>query len=477
MLWNWIAYHARQRPKALAVILSGQAVTYARLAVDIARAAQDLQARLPDRAALVGVGIGQTYQHWVCILALARLEIASVSITEAGDIAAAGPDALVADKTWNTTLPTVEVGAVWLSGAGDISALAVRDPERDFPMRMMVSSGTTGAPKRVLLSSSQIEQRMMQAIVCYQIGVHTRAGVQMGEGTSGGFAVPMASWIAGATVVLAENPMFNAKVPPAAKPNFLMLSAANLDALLAQTSEDSEAFPGVRFIVGGSPVPQSVMERARRRLSRHTGMVYGSTEIGAMSVDTETRDVFIPHCVGYAVSRVEIELVDEAGQPMPPVTEGEVRARCAYAATRYEGDPEASARHFRDGWFYPGDRGVFSPQGLLVITGRTGDLFNFGGVKVAPVLLEEVALASPGVTDAGACKLADAKGELAVVAVVADDDYDAKALAGALTTRFGKFRIALARVAAIPRNRMGKIERNTLAEVVRTAVEAGKTRH
>jgi acyl-CoA synthetase (AMP-forming)/AMP-acid ligase II len=278
-------------------------------------------------------------------------------------------------------------------------------------------------------------------------------------------------------VVLAGQPLFNDKVPPQLKPDLVMLSSANLDTLLALTTADAEAFPQTRFIVGGSPVPQPVMERARRRLSRHTGMVYGSTEVGAAALDMEEREVFIPHCVGYAVPMAEIELVDGAGQPVAPVTEGEVRIRCAHAATRYEGDPEASARHFRDGWFYPGDRGVFSPQGLLVITGRVDELFNFGGVKIAPVLLEEVAMACPGVTDAGACKVADQKGEGAVVAVVAGDGFDAKALAQALTERFGKFRIALATVPAIPRNRMGKIERAALAGAVRAAVGKGQTRH
>jgi acyl-CoA synthetase (AMP-forming)/AMP-acid ligase II len=298
----------------------------------------------------------------------------------------------------------------------------------------------------------------------------------MGEGTVGGYTIPMCTWMTGGTVVLADDPMFNDKVPPQAKPTFAMLSAGNLDALLAKTTADVELFPNTAFIVGGSPVAQQIMERARRRLSRRTGMVYGSTETGSVTIDMEEREVFIPHCVGYVVPQVEAEVVDDHDVPVPPVTEGHVRIRADYIASEYVGDPEATARHFRDGWFYPGDLGVFSPQGLLVITGRTIDLFNFGGVKIAPIILEEVALACPGVTDTGACKLTDAQGELAVVAVTTGEGYDPAALARALKERFGKFRIAIAVLDAIPRNRMGKIERRALAEAVTAATETA-TRH
>jgi acyl-CoA synthetase (AMP-forming)/AMP-acid ligase II len=467
MLWNWIAYHARQRPKSIAVIMSGQAITYARFAADIARAAEDIQAALPPGAALVGIGVGQSYLHWLAILALARLEVASVSVVDAREVEATHPDALIVDRpTPGAAMPTLMAGGHWVQGEADPAVLTIRDPEGDFPLRLVVSSGTTGTPKKIMLSAAMVEQRALQVCVAYRLTADSRANVQMGEGTIGGFSVPVATWVAGGAAVLATEPLFNERVPPALKPTFVLLSTATLEAALARTTADVELFPGAFILVGGAPAPRATMERARRRLSRRTSVVYGSTEVGLIAIDDRVDEGFLPQCVGYAAPLVEIEVVDDADQLVAPLTQGQIRIRSPQAAREYAGDPQATARHFRDGWFYPGDLGVMNAQGLLVIAGRTGDVLNFGGVKVSPITLEEVALASPGVADAGACALRDEAGDLAVVAVAAGEAYDEAALKAALAERFGKFRIAIARIDAIPRNAMGKIERGVLAETV-----------
>ena len=66
----------------------------------------------------------------------------------------------------------------------------------------------------------------------------------------------------------------------------------------------------------------------------------------------------------------------------------------------YVGNPEATARAFRDGWFYPGDTGSLTADGMLIIRGREASVLNIGGDKVRPELVEEALTSFPGVEQA-----------------------------------------------------------------------------
>ena len=58
-------------------------------------------------------------------------------------------------------------------------------------------------------------------------------------------------------------------------------------------------------------------------------------------------------------------------------------------------------------WWYPGDLGHLTAEGLLCVAGRTGEVINQGGNKVSAAVLEEVLLACRGVKDAGVCGVAN----------------------------------------------------------------------
>ena len=107
----------------------------------------------------------------------------------------------------------------------------------------------------------------------------------------------------------------------------------------------------------------------------------------------------VPGAVGFILPEAEAEIVDDADQPLPRGKEGIVRVRTAQAADGYFGDPETSARHFRDGWFYPGDFGYLRDDNLLVIGGREETRLNVGGDKINPEIVEEAIATFPAVAD------------------------------------------------------------------------------
>jgi acyl-CoA synthetase (AMP-forming)/AMP-acid ligase II len=144
--------------------------------------------------------------------------------------------------------------------------------------------------------------------------------------------------------------------------------------------------------------------------------------------------------------------------------------RTAQAADRYFGDPETSARHFRNGWFYPGDVGYLRDDNLLVVSGRLETLINVGGDKVNPELVEEVLSSFPAIAD---CAVLNVPNEIGIDemhalivprAAFAESDLR-KHCAVKLQRSFVPVRYLA--VDKIPRNDMAKIERGKLAGLVK----------
>jgi acyl-coenzyme A synthetase/AMP-(fatty) acid ligase len=96
----------------------------------------------------------------------------------------------------------------------------------------------------------------------------------------------------------------------------------------------------------------------------------------------------------------ELQIVDETDTPLPPGQEGIVRIRNPWMAPGYIGSPEAEARAFRGGWFYPGDLGLWTTEGEFVVTGRQNDQFNLGGVKLNAMLMDFALVEVPGIREA-----------------------------------------------------------------------------
>jgi acyl-coenzyme A synthetase/AMP-(fatty) acid ligase len=82
--------------------------------------------------------------------------------------------------------------------------------------------------------------------------------------------------------------------------------------------------------------------------------------------------------------------VDEHGREVGPGVEGELRVLLTdLDSTGYLDDPETTARYFRDGCFYPGDRAIRRADGRVRILGRAEDVLNVNGVKIASAPLEQ----------------------------------------------------------------------------------------
>jgi acyl-CoA synthetase (AMP-forming)/AMP-acid ligase II len=166
---------------------------------------------------------------------------------------------------------------------------------------------------------------------------------------------------------------------------------------------------------------------------------------------------------------VEVQVVDEAGMPLPAGETGRLRFRGPEVGDGYLGDPEASAARFRDGWFLPGDVGRLEAGRLLFLEGRADDMINFGGAKLNPLEIEAVLAECPGVLDGAVFATTAPSGRTVLMgAVQTGEGYDEAAALAHCRQRLGwRAPVRLLQVPRLPRNAMGKLLRRELAERTR----------
>ncbi len=131
--------------------------------------------------------------------------------------------------------------------------------------------------------------------------------------------------------------------------------------------------------------------------------------------------------------------------------------------------PEATAAAFDGAWFRTGDLGEVDADGYLHIVGRSKELIISGGFNVFPREVEDVLRAHPGVVDACVVGVPDDEwGERVTAFVVADDASATTSCAAWAAERLVAYKRPRRweRIDDVPRNSMGKVQRDVLVRRV-----------
>lgn len=332
-------------------------------------------------------------------------------------------------------------------------------------LRIAFSSGTTGIPNAIPLGR--------KALAAFDDALDTWFDgdpflVLMDYGTPWGFGGFYLSAKGGKPFLVAGGADQPTLVRMAAEHRVTSLkgSPAQLVAFVEEVERRAITLPDVRTIwFGGTMMPPGVADRLRAITNgaEISGM-YGSTEATIMT--TRRYDSEDPSNAGHLLEGSEVSIVDEDDRPVPVGTPGRIRHRHPAMVHEYLGNPEATAKAFRDGWFYPGDLGLIRPDGGLTLTGRESEVLNAGGVKIDPNKLDHFAVQLPSVRDACSFEYAAASGLRQIgIALVTDDDVDVQSVIAAMNAEFGGAAPKLvARIDEVPRNAMGKPLRRKLSE-------------
>lgn len=241
---------------------------------------------------------------------------------------------------------------------------------------------------------------------------------------------------------------------------------------LLQSPNLSEATTaGMRlFVAGSAPLLAETHRDWKKRTGHEILERYGMTETG-MIASNPYDGPRIPGSVGRPLPAVEVRITDpESGAPLPTDDVGMIEVKGPNVFAGYWNMPDKTAAEFRaDGFFITGDLGKRDAQGYLHIVGRGKDLIITGGFNVYPKEIETEIDAIPGVTESAVVGVPHADfGEGVTAAVVrsSGSSVNERTIIDALSGRLAKFKQPkrVIFVEALPRNAMGKVQKNLLRE-------------
>ncbi len=241
--------------------------------------------------------------------------------------------------------------------------------------------------------------------------------------------------------------------------------------LLQHPGLTKDAARGMRLFVSGSA---PLLAETHREWQARTGHAilerYGMTETG-MNTSNPYDGARIAGTVGFPLPGIEIRVSDpESGTVLPAETIGMIEVKGPNVFIGYWRMPEKTKAEFRaDGFFITGDLGKIDAKGYVHIVGRGKDLIISGGFNVYPKEVESEIDALPGVIECAVIGVPHADFGEGVTAVVVKDKAakltEAEVLA-ALAHRLAKFKLPkrVIFVPDLPRNTMGKVQKNALRE-------------
>ncbi len=328
------------------------------------------------------------------------------------------------------------------------------------PGLLMPTSGTSGEPKLVPVPAAACLAGALTIARALALGPSDRClNLTPLHHVSGQFMATFASWCAGASVILVEDPTRPdvLELHAACAPSWLCAVPATLRRL-AETDSAHARSLNLAFIHTGA---------AALAAAFHTEVIqsYGMTETIMISCNPRG-GARRPGTVG--IPQQPTRVVGAEGRPAAVGEEGEVCVRGPSVFRGYVGEVESTGSRFTDGWFRTGDLGRFDGDGYLRITGRAKEMINRGGEKVSPLEVDAALESHPAVACAAAFAVPHPDlGEDVLAAVelrgghCVSPDVLRAFVAARLATHKVPRRILV--VTEIPKNRVGKKQRQLLA--------------
>jgi len=332
------------------------------------------------------------------------------------------------------------------------------------------TSGTTGLPKKVVQPAAALERLLRYPFTCAS-GNQQKILVMPSIASTFGFnrvceilnVGKTACFALGAEGTLSLIDLFGVELVVASAAQALSLARAR------QRNPAWQLNSLDAMIVGGGKIEPRALAEMAAALCRNLVSQYGSTEAGVAAAAPFRALDGIAGAIGVALPWAEIEIVDEAGATLPPGAEGLIRYRTPQLVENINAFGAHVVPGVRDGWFYPGDIGSLTAEGVLCLSGRSSDVINRGGVKVSGARIEEVLKALPEVRDAAACGVAGPSGlEEIWVAIESAGAVDVEQIKAHLKTHesVGIAPDEVFIVDELPRGELGKVQKYRLKELL-----------
>jgi fatty-acyl-CoA synthase len=371
--------------------------------------------------------------------------------------------------------PAADAGR--LAEGGPADAPPARDDDRaDDATMILYTSGSTGAPKGVVLPRRQLLYNAVATTTAWELGPGEVVPVSTPLFHTGGWHVFLTPALhAGATAVLFDGFEPDAFLAGLAAHGCTRAFAVptQLTMLLGAPGWGAP-LPRLRRVVsGGAPCPPAV-RAAVRALGVHFREGYGLTECGpnCFTQGDAAGDAAAPGVVGLPAPFLRARLADADGRPAPDGVAGELLVRGPQMFAGYFGRPGLTADALTaDGYLRTGDLAAREPDGRYRICGRRKEMYISGGENVFPGEVEAALADCPGVAEVAVVGVPDARwGEVGCAFVVARGAAPGAPDAAAVTAHARRLlagykvpKRVVVLDAPLPRLGSGKVDRQALA--------------
>jgi long-chain acyl-CoA synthetase len=508
-------YHQAARPEATALVFEGRTTTFADFDRHTDQVANALLAEgliQGDRIAYVGKNSDHYFELLFgaakagVVLApigwrLAPREIAYILGDAEARMVFVGPEliahvqdvaALILDQPMLIAMEPGEDGHPDFAGWRDAASCdppGVRITSADIAIQLY-TSGTTGRPKGAMLTHNNIlAPRKLAAAADMdwnRWGPDDISLVAMPVAHIGGTGWGVVGLVNGAKGVVARefDPTRVLDFIARDRVSKMFMVPAALQIVVRQPHARQVDYSRLAYILyGAAPIPLDLLRECIDVFGCGFVQQYGMTETTGTIVylppeDHDPAGNARMRSAGLPMPGVELKVLGEDGQALPPGQVGEVAIRSPANMAGYWKLPEATADTIdADGWLRTGDAGYIDADGYLFIHDRVKDMIISGGENIYPAEVESAVYGHPHVAEVAVIGVPDDTWGEAVKAVVAlkpgapADPADIIAFA---RTRIAAFKApkTIDFVEALPRNASGKILRRELRE----PYWAGKTR-
>ena len=445
--------NALKFPKKLAVRDERGELAYAALNARVNQLADSLRIiglKKPDHVAVL---MGNRSEHVETLFALAKLGLVALPLDpkwRATELSAAlkffDVAGVVADSYVTAALqdaisqlhfagPVVQVCAPgepaparehWHSYEELISSGSSREPEVEVDsgdlFLIMITSGTTGFPKGCLTThekyvlnclnhalggrgSSSEDLELLVSPLCFNSGRSSALGHLF--------------W--GGSVILRKrfDPVDVLETIERDRVTYIALAPVAADRLLEVAAVRKYDTTSLRHLrKAGSPFHPRTVDGLIQFITPNIYQSYASTDAGSVSLLLPEDQIRKRGSSGKLIWAAESMITNDAGEPLPAGSVGEIVCRGPLVCAGYYKNPQANEGSFREGWFLTGDLGYFDDEGYLYVVGRKKNVIKSGSISIFPEEIQDMLQAHAKVKEAAVVGVPHREWGEAVLAVV-----------------------------------------------------------
>lgn len=370
------------------------------------------------------------------------------------------------------TLNADGTGSLMSKASAMPSTYATVDREADDLAAFLYTSGTTGRSKGAMLTQ---ENLLSNALTLVKEWRFTSDDVLLHAlpifHTHGLFVATNVTLVAGGSMVFMAKFDQDAIIANMPRATTMMGVPTFYTRLLGDERFTKDLTSGMRlFISGSAPLLAETHVQFEERTGHRILERYGMTETN-MNTSNPYEGERKAGTVGLPLPGVELKITDPStGDTLPDGEVGQIEVRGANVFKGYWQMPEKTAEELRsDGFFITGDLGTIDADGYVSIVGRNKDLIISGGYNIYPKEIELVLDEQEGVLESAVIGVPHPDfGETVVGVIVAKSGGipDLVDVAEACNTSLARFKHPrkLVMIDALPRNTMGKVQKNILRD-------------